>query len=147
MSTNIFEKASRLKLTIATTRGQLQVDQLWDLPLKGTTGLSLNTIAVALKKVITKNEDLVDLVDGDGADSGAVEKQTHDKLRFDIVMHIISVLKAERDAREAKEALASQLRQIDEAIAQKQAAELTNGTVEDLIKKREAILAGSKPTL
>ena len=30
---------------------------------------------------------------------------------------------------------------------QKQAAELTNGTVEDLIKKREAILAGSKPTL
>ena len=51
------------------------------------------------------------------------------------------------DAREAKEALASQLRQIDEAIAQKQAAELTNGTVEDLIKKREAILAGSKPTL
>ena len=102
MSTNIFEKASRLKLTIATTRGQLPVDQLWDLPLKGT-GLSLNTIAVALKKVITKNEDLVDLVDGDGADSGAVEKQTHDKLRFDIVMHIISVLKAERDAREAKE--------------------------------------------
>lgn len=147
MSTNIFEKASRLKLTIATTRGQLPVDQLWDLPLKGSTGLSLNTIAVALKKVITKNEDLVDLVDGDGADSGAVEKQTHDKLRFDIVMHIISVLKAERDAREAKEALASQLRQIDEAIAQKQAAELTNGTVEDLIKKREAILAGSKPTL
>lgn len=146
MSTNIFEKASRLKLTIATTRGQLPVDQLWDLPLKGN-GLSLNTIAVALKKVITKNEDLVDLVDGDGADSGAVEKQTHDKLRFDIVMHIISVLKAERDAREAKEALASQLRQIDEAIAQKQAAELTNGTVEDLIKKREAILAGSKPTL
>jgi hypothetical protein len=146
MSTNIFEKASRLKLTIATTRGQLPVDQLWDLPLKGT-GLSLNTIAVTLKKVITKNEDLVDLVDGDGADSGAVEKQTHDKLRFDIVMHIISVLKAERDAREAKEALASQLRQIDEAIAQKQAAELTNGTVEDLIKKREAILAGSKPTL
>ena len=146
MSTTIFEKASRLKLTIATTRGQLPVDQLWDLPLKGTS-LSLNTIAVALKKVITKNEDLVDLVDGDGADSGAVEKQTHDKLRFDIVMYIISVLKAERDAREAKEALASQLRQIDEAIAQKQAAELTNGTVEDLIKKREAILAGSKPTL
>lgn len=107
----------------------------------------MNTIAVALKKVITKNEDLVDLVDGDGADSGAVEKQTHDKLRFDIVMHIISVLKAERDDREAKEALISQLRQIDEAIAQKQAAELTNGTVEDLIKKREAILAGSKPTL
>lgn len=146
MTTNIFEKASRLKLTVSTTRGAISVEQLWDLPLKGT-GLSLNNIAVALKKVIAKTEDLVDLVDGDGSDSSAVEKQTHDKLRFDIVMHIIGVLKAERDARIEKEAVASQLRAIDAAIATKQQESLVEGSVEDLIKKREAILAGGKPTL
>ena len=44
---NLFEIASRKKLRIPTTKGDLTVEQLWDLPLK-STGLSLDKIAIDL---------------------------------------------------------------------------------------------------
>lgn len=146
MTINIFEKASRLKLTFATKRGHLSVEQLWDLPLKGTD-VSLNSLAVGLKKTLSKDEDFVDLVDGDSTNTAATVQRSHDKLRFDILLHIISVLKAERDEKVLAESRASQLRAIDEAIAARQQQDLVTGSVEDLLKKRAEILNGSAPTL
>lgn len=144
--TNIFETASRKKLTFVTSRGLLSVEQLWDLPLKTGT-LSLNSIAVDLKKKIAQTEDMIDLVDGDGSDTVTSSKVADDKLRLDIVMHIIKVLKAERDARQAKEAQASTLRVLDEALAAKRQEQLLSGSIEDLEKRRQAIIDGTKPTL
>lgn len=140
---NIFELASRKKLTFATTRGQLTVDQLWDLQLKNSN-LSLNSIAVALKKKIAQTEDSVDLVDGDSTDLEENRKRADDKLRLEVVMHIINVLKAERDARQDRESKLSQLRAIDMALAEKQQEALVSGSVEDLQKRREAIMAEMK---
>lgn len=146
MTINIFEKASHLKLTFATKRGHLSVEQLWDLPLKGND-VSLNSLAVGLKKTLSKDEDFVDLVDGDSTNTAATVQRSHDKLRFDILLHIISVLKAERDEKVLAESRASQLRAIDEAIAARQQQDLVTGSVEDLLKKRAEILNGSAPTL
>ena len=47
---NLFEIASRNKLRVPTTKGDLTVEQLWDLPLKSANGLSLDSIAIALNK-------------------------------------------------------------------------------------------------
>lgn len=143
---NIFEIASRKKLTFSTTRGQLSVDQLWDLPLKSGQ-LSLNSIAVALKSKIGQQEDVVDLVDGDANDLLASKQVTVDKLRFDIVMHIIKVLKRERDERQDNEAKLSKIRILDNAIAEQEHAELTKGTTDELKKRRDEILNNQKPTL
>lgn len=145
MTTNIFEKATRVKLRFPTTRGELSVEDLWGLPLKGT--LSLNSIAIKLKKEVTSTEDMVDLVDGDASDTAANNKLAKTKLALEVVMHIIGVLKAERDAREAREAQQSQLRVIDNAIAAKRQEELTSGSLEDLEKRRQEILKGSNPSL
>lgn len=143
--TNIFEAASRKKLTFATTRGQITVDQLWDLPLKTGT-LSLNSIAVDLKKKIVQTEDMVDLVDGDGTDTVATSKVADDKLRLEIIMHIIKVMKDERDARQSREAKLSQIRMLDAAIAEQEYAELVKGSTEELKKRRQEILNGSATT-
>ena len=139
MSKNIFELASRKSLTFTTTRGKLTVSDLWDLPLKGT--LSLNSIAVALKKQLAQTEDFVDLVDGDSSDAKASLDVVNNKLRLDVVMHIIGVLKTERDAKQERESKMSQLRAIDEALAEKRQAELVSGTVEDLLKRKQEIMA------
>lgn len=141
--TNIFEAASRKKLSFTTTRGQITVDQLWDLPLKNGN-LSLNSIAVSLKKKVSQTEDVVDLVDGDTSDLGAISNLADDKLRLDIVMHIITVLKAERDARQDREAMMSELRIVNEALAVKKQESLVSGTEEDIEKRRDEILAKLK---
>ena len=141
--TNIFEAASRKKLSFTTTRGQITVDQLWDLPLKNGN-LSLNSIAVSLKKKVSQTEDVVDLVDGDTSDLAAISNLADDKLRLDIVMHIITVLKAERDARQDREAMMSELRIVNEALAVKKQESLVSGTEEDIEKRRDEILAKLK---
>lgn len=142
--TDLFEIASRNKVTIPTgTVGEIHYDQLWDLPLK-TGKLNLNSIAVSLKNKISKTEDLIDLVDGDSTNSSARRSADLDKLRFDIVMHVISVLKSERDTKVAHESLNSQLRVLDEAIAKQEQEELLTGSKEDLLAKRAAIIAAAK---
>lgn len=138
--TTIFEKATRVKLRFATNRGDLTVEQLWDLPLKGN--LSLNSVAVALKKEITQTEDMIDLVDGDESDTSANVKVAKNKLRLEVVMHIIKVLKEERDASQAREATMSQLRAIDQAIASKQQEALVSGSLDELEKRRSELLNG-----
>lgn len=143
---NIFEVASRKKLTITTPRGLLSVEQLWDLPLKSGQ-LNLNNIAVALKHKISKMDDVIDLVDGDSSDLLTSSKLDDDKLRLDVVMYIIKVLKSERDDRQNKEALNSQLRMIDDAIAEQEYAELVKGSAEELKKRRQEIIDASATNL
>lgn len=142
---NIFEKATRVKLRFPTTRGELSVEDLWELPLKGT--LSLNSIAVKLKKEVSSTEDMIDLVDGDAANKESNIKMAKTKLALEVVMHIIGVLKAERDARELREAQQSKLRLIDNALATKRQEQLTSGSIEDLEKLREDILKGTDASL
>lgn len=141
MSTNIFEKASRQKLTFTTNRGLITVDQLWDLPLKNGS-LTLNSIALGVKSKLNKTDDVVDLVDGDTTDLNAHKEVERDKLRLEVVMHVIKVLKGERDARENHEAKLSKLRVIDDAIAEQERNELVKGSAEELKKRRAAILNG-----
>lgn len=141
---NLFEKASRLKLTVKTTVvGDIAVDQLWDLPLK-TGKLNLNTIAVALKSQLSNSENVVDLVDGDSTNITVNKERALNELRFEIVMHVINTLKAERDIKVARESLTSQLRVLDDAIEKQEQEELLSGSKEELLAKRAALLAAAK---
>ena len=40
MTMNIFEYATRAKLRFASSRGDLTVEQLWDVPLRSTDGFA-----------------------------------------------------------------------------------------------------------
>lgn len=95
---NLFEIASRNKLRVPTTKGDLTVEQLWDLPLKSANGLSLDSIAIALNKQLeSKATSFVDEVQA---------PESSKLVAFDIVLYIISVRKAE--AKQAQEQAAKQ---------------------------------------
>jgi hypothetical protein len=49
---NIFEYATRNKLRFASTKGELTVEQLWDVPLRSRDDFNLNTIAKAVNKAL-----------------------------------------------------------------------------------------------
>ena len=83
---NIFELATIKKLRFQSKRGNLTVEDLWDIPLKTTvkSDVSLDEIAVELQK--TLQSSVVSFVDKDSKDDVVT---VDNKLRFEIVIYII----------------------------------------------------------
>lgn len=102
MTTNIFEQASRMKLGFQTTKGQLSVEQVWDLPLTSKIGQpNLDALAIGLDEQLGTKKKI------SFVDSGATGDPTV-QLRFDIVKHIIDARLSENKA--ASEAAAKRER-------------------------------------
>lgn len=118
----MYKQASRLKLRFVTTRGLLQVEQLWDLSLT-----DLSTLVKGVKKILKKNDDdeLSFLEETKTVD---VENQ----LRFDILKDVYLTKKKEneeaRDAAQVKE----HNQKILELISQKQDEHLKSLSVDEL---------------
>lgn len=83
-----FKLASQEKLRISTPKGQLSVEQLWDLPLS-----TLDEVAVSLEKAYEESKGKSFLVKRTTKDKGL-------KLQFDIVLDVLQT-KAE-EAEQAK---------------------------------------------
>ena len=91
---NIFEKASRAKLRFPTPRGNLSVEQLWDLPLdKGDVNL-YNIAQELLANVADKPTKQLAFF------SKAVSVDESAELRFEIVKRIVTVRVAEAEAKQ-----------------------------------------------
>jgi len=130
-----FEKAARMKLRFDTAKGQLSVEELWDLPLESERGVSLDGLAVALHQKI-KNGAEVSFVRKDSAKSVEYEVA---QLKFDIVKHIIDVRVAENEAAARSRANRAQKQKIMELIAQKQDESLAGKSVEELMAMVEQL--------
>lgn len=131
--TNIFEQATRKGLRFASQKGLLTVEDLWDLPLTSTKGVSLDDIAKNLYRQL-KTDDNFSFVN-DAILPGNADVQ----LAFDVVKHIIDVIKAEnataknaRDVFEKKQKLLA-------LIAEKQDDALKSTSLEELQKMVEAL--------
>ena len=124
----MFEKSSRAKLRFETSKGQLTVEDLWDLPLTGTAGkINLDDIAIALNKQLKSSDD-VSFVNQDKKSDATIQ------LKFDVVKHIIEVRIAENDARSAARANEDQKQVILALIAKKQNENLESLSLEELQK-------------
>lgn len=49
---NIFEYTTRNKLRFASTKGELTIEQLWDVPLRSADGFNLNAVAKAANEAV-----------------------------------------------------------------------------------------------
>lgn len=124
----MFEIASRKKLRVKTSIGELTVEQLWDLPLTSTRGVNLDDIAIKLSQEITKQQ--LSFV------SDNAKKEDADlKVLFDIVIHIIEVRKNEAKAAQEKASNLSMLKMLKELRAEKQTENLKALSQEELDKK------------
>ena len=120
----MFLKASRLKLRFDSPKGQLTVEDLWDIPLTSNTGkANLNDIARDLYNKV--KVDVVSFVE-------PAKPNNIDELRFEIVKHVISVRVAERDAAAKAQMVAEQKQQIMSLIKQKEVEQLGASSIDDL---------------
>lgn len=131
--TEMFEKAARLKIRFPSARGEITVEDLWDLPLTSTTArLNLDSIAVELHKKL-KSGDAVSFVNPDK------KSNEIDQLRFDLIKHVIEVKIDEQRARADEVKKSAQKQKILHILSQKQDASLEGKSEEELKKMLEEL--------
>jgi hypothetical protein len=110
----LFIKASREKLRFPSSKGQLTVEQLWDLPLTSKTGkVNLDELAVA---AFNDNEatPTVSFVET------TVRKNTAAETRLEILKYIIAAKQAENSLKLEAAAKAAEKAELLELLATKQ---------------------------
>ena len=131
---NLFEQASRDKLRFSTNKGDLTVEQLWDLPLQSTRGgLSLDAVArsVNAKLKAVSEESFVSTTNNP-------EKAAHERA-LDILKHIIAV-RQEENAQKRTEAERKAEKERLLSLLDKKRDEVLGQLSEDDIKARLAEL-------
>lgn len=123
---NVFEKASRAKLRFATARGNLSVEQLWDLPLdKGEVNL-YSLAQDLLTQIADKPAEKLSFF------SKAVAVDETAELKFGIVKHIVTVRVAEAEAQQTEAIKRTQRAELDALIAAKRSEAKQNLSLEEL---------------
>lgn len=127
---NLFEVASRKKFRFETRRGEVTVEQLWEVPMTGID--SIDTIAIKLNSDLQQSSVKSFVHDSTPADTETTQK-------LELVKYVIAVRKAEAKARTEKAEKAAERKQLREAIAEQKKKELLSGSVEDLEKRLAAL--------
>lgn len=117
---NNFEKATRLRLRFETSRGNLNVEDLWRLPLA-----ELDKLAIALNKQLKESSE-ESFIKAKSKDNKLLE------LRFDIVKHIIETLLSEDEEKKKAADKRAKRGQLLELIAKKKNQELEGKSLEEL---------------
>jgi hypothetical protein len=130
---NLFERATRIKLRFPTVQGYIDVEDVWDLPLTSTTGrANLDDLAKTINREIKEAAEESFVVE-------ASKVSTELQLAFDVVMHIIQVRIAERDAEKIKAENKLKKQKILDVLARKQDEQLSAASVEDLTSMLNAL--------
>ena len=123
---SIFEQATRAKLRFQTARGNLSVEQLWDLPLdKGD--ITLHTLVEELLNETSKTTS-----DKLSFFKKAVPTNKTAELKFEIVKHIVTTRVAEMENKLLESIKETEKNELDKLIAAKKAEAKANLTLEEL---------------
>lgn len=130
---NIFEQASKKKIRFSSNRGDLTVEQLWDLPLQSKSGFDLDTIAKEVNRGIKESSE------ESFVSTKASPVKAGLELQLEILKHIIAI-KIEAAAAVAKQAEnAARRSKLIAALEDKQNSELANMSSEDILKELEKL--------
>ncbi len=133
MSMNIFEYATRHKLRFTSPRGELSVEQLWDVPLRSRDGFDLDTVAKAASKVLkTVSEESF-------VETTKTQMNTRCEMALEVVKHIIAVKLAEENAAKKRAEKKAEKEELLRILAEKQKGALS-ALSEQEIQKRIAAL-------
>lgn len=123
----MYKIASRKKLRIATSRGNLSVEQLWDLPKD-----DIGQLAIAIRKRIADEKGTAGDSELDFLKPTAQKEESIDELTFRILKDIYQTKQAEEDKAHLAAEKRLKNRHILELIAKKQDEALENKTIEEL---------------
>ena len=126
---NLFLQATREKFRFQSSKGDLSVEQLWDLPLTSRTGFDLDTVAKAV------NSDLK------GANEESFVNTTNNpavsrlQSKLEVVKAIIEIKLAEAEATKKRVEKAAERQRLMEVLHSKKDQELQGLSVEEIEKR------------
>ena len=128
-TTDIFKQATKLKLRFSSVRGDLTIEDLWDLPLTSKSNLSLDGVGKPIQKALRESDEdsLVDVP--------TTSKNELNSLRLAIIKEIISVKQEENLIKQNQTAIESQKALLKQALASKKVDEINSLSVEEIEKR------------
>lgn len=130
---NIFEYTTRNKLRFASVRGELSIEQLWDVQLRSKDGFDLNTIAK------TANKALKEVVEESFVESTSTPERTRRELTLEVIKHVIVVKVSEEESAKTRVAKRQEKEKLLSILAEKQAGVLSTLSAEELQKRIAAL--------
>lgn len=124
--TDLFVIASRKKFRFASERGDLTVEQLWDLPLTSKNGFNLNTIAIAI------NSELKGLAEESFVETSSNPRRRELEQMLEIAKFIIATKQDETKAASERLARQAMRNKLQEAIEAKEDQALVGSSIEEL---------------
>lgn len=128
---NIFEQASREKLRFPSIKGDLVIEQLWDLPLQTTRSNTVDLDSVAR----TVNADLKAVTEESFVQTRANPIKSQLTLKLDILKHIIATKQAENAEESRAAANKSEIARLKGLLAEKNDEALKGLSPEELEAK------------
>lgn len=133
MTTNYFEYATRNKIRFQSTRGELTVEQLWDVPLRSRDDFNLNAVAK------TANKAFKDISEESFVETTRTVAHTRLQASLEIVKYVIETKLNEEAAAKKRADNATEKSKLLKILAEKQDGKLSEMSEEDLRKRISAI--------
>jgi hypothetical protein len=128
---NLFEIATRKKFRFETGKGDLTVEQLWDLPLTTTVATKIDLDSVAR----TVNAGLKSVTEESFVAIKPDPRKGELEAKLEIVKHVIAAKLKENEDKRAAAERSERRRLILDAIAARETQELSSASKEDLLKQ------------
>ena len=123
---NLFITSSRKKFRFASERGDLTVENLWDLPLTSKNGFNLNAVAIGV------NAELKGLAEESFVETSTNPRRKDLENMLDLIKYVIAVKQDEAKAATERVAKQDLKRKLREAIEAKEGEALQSASLEDL---------------
>ena len=126
---NLFLQATREKFRFESSKGDLSVEQLWDLPLTSRTGFDLDTVAKAVNANLksSNEESFVNV-----SNNPAVSRL---QAQLEVVKAIIEVKLVQAEATKKRAEKAAERQRLMEVLHSKKDQELQGLSVEEIERR------------
>jgi hypothetical protein len=130
---NLFEYITRNKLRFASVRGELTIEQLWDVPLRSRDDFNLNTLAKAANKA------LKDVSEENFVETTKTAAHTRLEVAMEAVKYVIETKLAEEEAAKQRAAKKQEKEKLLAILAEKQDGKLSELSEKELQKRIAAL--------
>lgn len=136
MQTNtstMFETATRTKIRFTSTRGELSVENLWDVPLRSRDGFDLDAIAKSANKALKA------LTEESFVSTERTPAHAKAELTLELVKYVISVKLAEEETAKKRAENKVEREKLLAILAEKQAGKLSELSEREIQKRINAL--------
>ncbi len=132
-SNDLFEYATRNKLRFTSTRGELSVEALWDVPLRSTDGFNLDAIARAVNKAFK------DATEESFVSTAKTPAHTRLEMTLEVVKRVIAVKLADEENAKRRAENKKEREKLLQILAEKQDGKLSALSEKELQKRIAAL--------